>query len=336
MAIRFFRRRSLDQPVFVVSAPRSGSTWLKQSLNAHRQIHCTENRLFGPHFDVVLDGPQKIPRLRITTDAYVDSLFKSITTDTFGISPQQAKRTFTRNIANAILKTEKTLSKRSIIVDKFTPYVGTALAAVQELAETFPKAKFIHLVRDGRDVATSGVFHWLTKSIEGEEENPNVRKRSEIYVHGSPTESLERFFTDTEIDEWARTWSEPNAAMAELGQNRDVLVVRYEDMLKDHAGQLQRLFRFLSADSSPETIAHCVEGSSFQKMSGGRKPGQAVHTAHVRKGVAGDWRNYFCQKDGKQFERIAGDELQHANYEQDSNWPRKLPKTLDIRAEKAA
>ena len=58
---------------FVVSAPRSGSTWLARSLNLHPEVFATEQRLFGEHVDLWSDrrGGQS---LKITQDAYVRNL----------------------------------------------------------------------------------------------------------------------------------------------------------------------------------------------------------------------------------------------------------------------
>ena len=63
-------------------------------------------------------------------------------------------------------------------------------------------------------------------------------------------------------------------------------------------------------------------------MSGGRQKGEAEPTAHVRKGIVGDWRNYFTKRDGELFHEIAGKTLIEMGYEQDSTWIDSLPEKL--------
>ena len=326
----FFAKKR-HQVVFVVSSPRSGSTWLSQALNAHPQIHCTENRLFGPYYDTVYDGPRKIPRLRITLDAYVRALTTTMSVPELGTPANQLQDRLSRRLANAILTLEHELSGKPILVDKFTPYLGTAEGAIKNLVTIFPDAKFVHLVRDGRDVATSGVFHWLNKSTS-ESEPEMARKRRSFILNSSRESALQRFFCDQELAEWATMWAEANTAMFSLYGTLQVHRVSYEDMLSDHAGELGRLLKFLGARTSKPIIDHCVEKSSFSAMSGGRNRGEADPIAHVRKGVSGDWRTYFCRRDGEVFAEAAGPVLQQLDYESGSSWIDQLPQNLDLHA----
>lgn len=316
-------------PVFVVSSPRSGSTWLKQALNSHPAIHCTENRLFGPHFDVVLDGPEKQPRLRITLDAYVEALKKSLSTDQIDMSDEQLRRRLTHVLARTLLKTEQEISGGKLVVDKFTPYVGTAKVAVEKLRDVFPNAKFVHLVRDGRDVATSGVFHWLNKTLEGSVEEIEIENRNSFFrsEKGLPPK---RFFTDSELTEWAQTWAEPTNVMLDLGKQSSVLTLRYEQMLNDMQGELRRFFQFAGVRGSAKTMEKCVADSSFEKMSGGRKRGDERPTAHIRKGISGDWKNYFTRQDANLFTELTGSLLCELGYESDTTWQSKCRPQLNI------
>ena len=54
---------------FVVSAPRSGSTWLANALNQHPEIFATEHRLFG-NFCQVWQNNDGTSSPRITFDSY--------------------------------------------------------------------------------------------------------------------------------------------------------------------------------------------------------------------------------------------------------------------------
>jgi hypothetical protein len=55
-------------------------------------------------------------------------------------------------------------------------------------------------------------------------------------------------------------------------------------------------------------------------MSGGRRRGDDAPGAHVRKGVVGDWRQYFTHEDAVRFDEIAGERIVSCGYEMDARW----------------
>lgn len=80
-------------------------------------------------------------------------------------------------------------------------------------------------------------------------------------------------------------------------EDPNVRVVRYEDLAgPESAENLRDLFRFLDIDLPEESFRRLVAAYSFETLSGGRKPGEADEQSHVRKGVAGDWRNHFTER----------------------------------------
>ena len=63
-----------------------------------------------------------------------------------------------------------------------------------------------------------------------------------------------------------------------------------------------------------------VLANRFERLTGGRKRGQEDLAAHERKGVAGDWRNYFSERVTLAFKARYGGLLVATGYEQDLNW----------------
>lgn len=220
-------------------------------------------------------------------------------------------------------------SGKPILVDKVTPYVGTAQHVVQSIQRFFPDAPFIHLVRDGRDVATSGVFHWLTKTQSGAQSSEEAKRRHDIFVRGHRGQ-LPRFFDDAVMREWAATWSEPIRAVRSLPE-QSCLTVSYEAMLEDQEHVLRQICDRAGAHSAAVWLKSCCQQSTFRQMSGGRSPGNMVPVAHVRNGVRGDWKQYFTRRDGAMFDDICGDLLVDLAYESDRNWWKALPETLSFR-----
>ena len=96
---------------------------------------------------------------------------------------------------------------------------------------------------------------------------------------------------------------EGTAAWLKFFQNRDnTLIMRYEEMKKDHRGHVLKIAKFLGCDISDKVVDLVVEKSSFQNMS--RKINSALNESKtwkkggnfVRKGEVGDWVNYFSDE----------------------------------------
>lgn len=65
-------------------------------------------------------------------------------------------------------------------------------------------------------------------------------------------------------------------------------------------------------------IPMTLEHFTFAKMSGSdRKPGDVDEMNHYRKGVPGDWRNYFTDRHVKAFRQRYGDLVERLGYPPD-------------------
>ena len=300
-------KRQETVPAFILAAPRSGTTWLQRALNAHPGVYCTEHRLFGPHMDLVRDGEAPEPRLRITLDQYVKSSLQSAILDDLKLSREEFEWGLVQSLAATIVAKSREASGKPILVDKITPYPGTAKHVVKCIQAIWPTARFIFLLRDGRDVLTSGVCHWSDKTIVKPERNAGGSRMKAVADDN-------RAFTDAQIEEWAHLWCDIEEATHAIPAGQ-LITVRYEDMLADQGEVLARVLQHIGAESSRSRIETCTAASSFQSMSGGRKRGEEVSHAHIRKGVAGDWKQHFTPEDARQFDAIAGDLLIKLGYE---------------------
>ena len=308
---------------FVLAGPRSGTTWLSKALDSHPQIHCTERRLFGEYADFIDDEGSRGPRLRITLDKYVSAtlLHQNL--------PAASGNALIRSFIEESQTLEVQHSGKRILVDKITPYVGTSDHVARQIGEFFPEASIAYLLRDGRDVATSGVFHWFNKQPDGAPVGDLKEKRKRFFLGLDAAGELPRFFTDDEIQEWAQTWAQPLRTMPTMREKHRVMCIRYEDMIEDMSSVLPSLLRFCHADPSRALVAECIEASSFENMSRGRQ-GENPPGSHIRKGGVGDWKNYFTRRDGQMFHELAGDQLLAAGYETDAGWFETLPDELTL------
>lgn len=302
----------------MISAPRSGSTWLARALNGHPQIVATENRLFGMFFDVWKNRQGK-GSPRITADQFARGLANHSFFQELGFADAASmQEAFLEHYLSMLAAFLRSQSGKPVVVDKVTPYLGTSRKIVQQIRKYFPDARIIQLIRDGRDVAVSGVFDWVAR------EQPDS-DRYRLFVEGDSGIRLSRFFDDESLERWSRYWIEPlEAAVSSAG-----LTIRYESMLDDQAAVLGEVFGFLQVDKDPELSAACARSATFEKMTG-RARGQNQPLDKARKGVAGDWQNYFTREDARQFQERTGNWLQQLEYEPDLTWIDQCPDTLDL------
>ena len=185
---------------FVVSAPRSGSTWLARTLNHHPQIFATEQRLFGNFFEVWPNNNGR-PAPRITMDAYAKAFSVHYFHEQVSDSREEFVEEFIAEYSAFLVDFAKRKSGKEIIIDKITPYPGSSRMVIKRIKKYFPDSKIIQLIRDGRDVATSGTFDWLQKDAEG-------TSRYRYFVQCDLSQRLERFFDDAVLTRWAENWKE--------------------------------------------------------------------------------------------------------------------------------
>jgi Sulfotransferase domain len=132
-------------------------------------------------------------------------------------------------------------------------------------------------------------------------------------------------FRKKRLRAWAEGWRTMVGRAVEVGPalfGSNYTEVRYEDLLERPDKEATRLFRFLGADASTEVVEECVEEASFEKGSG-RQRGQddyPLRHGKYRKGIAGDWKNVFIERDTEIFKETAGDLLIGLGYEKDNTW----------------
>ena len=156
-----------------------------------------------------------------------------------------------------------------------------------------------YVVRDPRDVMTSLYHHRarVMKDNRSPRHNDQMRERyaclpapmnSDNYrenIHGF----VEIEFSDPRDSRVP--WDEHvRRALVMQKSAGNLEIVRYEDMLVDSEDSLEDLLVSLDFNPGRAMIAGAVETNSFEKLSGGRKAGEADGSSFFRAGEAGRWR----------------------------------------------
>ncbi len=178
----------------------------------------------------------------------------------------------------------------------------------------------IVVMRDGRDVLVSRVFHLYnsphvaTRLFERVPEMAETLKKfqEDPWFFRDHPESL---LCHKEVVRLSATWwAEHLASDREATQrfpNLPVLFMRYEDIHADVETERARMFEFLGVD--PKRCAD-IEGAlkpGFEK----ERPDQ-----FLRKGAVGDWKNYFTDRAKKWFNEYAGETLVEFGYADSLDW----------------
>lgn len=178
--------------------------------------------------------------------------------------------------------------------DKTPPY----LRYMEMIEEVLPEAHFIHIIRDGRDVALSIVPLWF---------GPNS------------------------IEEAAHWWPEQiQLARRQAQALKRYMEIRYEDLLAEPESVLKAVCRFIDLPWNPSMLDyHRRAGERIEEVvrdyrqSDGTLIASAAerHSIHtllrqpVQTDRAGKWKTEMSEDDRQYFKQVAGNTLRDLGYE---------------------
>ncbi len=286
---------------FVVGVGRSGTTLLRLMLDAHPQMAVPPETHF---FESVLAASG---RLRFGPEAALEAITEDPRRrwNDFGLEEDELFERFLAieqfNTADALrafyeLYAEKQGKPRW--GDKTPTYLKT----MRRIKRAMPEARFIHVIRDGRDVTLSN--------------NKRVLQRG----HRTPLPA------ETSARRWRKRIMRARADGPHLGE---YLEIRYEDLVRDAESALRKACSYIELDFDPvmlryhETAAdRLAEMASAMPARDGRPERDAAERlkAHAlaTKPPTTDrievWREEMSAHDLAEFEREAGDLLDDLGY----------------------
>lgn len=275
---------------FIVGASRSGTTMLRLMIDAHSDIAIPPETNFGPALEAFARGGAQA-----AVDAIVD-------TDQWGDCGLSANRFAQRvrgcnsydlhDVLRVFYEMYAELHGKRRWGDK-SPYYLYMMNRIQQI---IPEARFVHIIRDGRDVALSIIPLWF---------GPNT------------------------IAEAALWWSKNiDLARRQASDLRFYTEIRYESLVRDSVATLTRVCSFLELDWEPSMLnyhqsalrrleSETVEWRRLPNVVSPRARlaihpliGAPPHSERTER-----WRNEMAEDDIQEFEQIAGDTLAELGYD---------------------
>ncbi|MHC4218062.1 MAG: sulfotransferase domain-containing protein [Planctomycetota bacterium] len=184
----------------------------------------------------------------------------------------------------------------------------------------------VYVLRDGRDALVSYFRALSAKAADGNGRRQTSGERRLIRRFVSKADGSADIAAFVERQLTARkplaapcNWADHVRSFLEA-RNPNVVLLRYEDLLRDGQTALAEMLRELTGEEPDlERVRNAIEKFSFARQAG-RPAGEEVRSAWLRKGVSGDWANHFTPEAAEIFDHHCGDTLIEVGYEQDHSW----------------
>nr|XP_020040749.1 sulfotransferase 6B1-like [Castor canadensis] len=168
------------------------------------------------------------------------------------------------------------------------------------------QCKIIYIVRNPKDTAVS-LFHYYR-------DNPNLpcvetwAAFFELFLRG---------------DVVYGSWFDHILSWEEHKNDKDILIIFYEELKKDFAKSLKKITTFLDINVNDNEINKIASKTSFSEMKNNavKENFDPNHTICAltadrnlvfRKGVVGDWINYFTSKQKRVFDELFTEKMKHS------------------------
>ena len=271
-------------PFFIVGAQRSGSTLLRLILNAHSEIAIPEEaRFLTPLLDKkYLKEPFRGKRLEFLIE-YISKV------------PHFKLWNYDSSFFLAKLRSKSEITLREFIEELYSSYCeyegkkywgdkSLFFNWIEVLYTLFPEARFIHIVRDGRDVFNS----W--RKIEPSMNNVAVAAL-----------------------DWSYKLSRIERAFVKIPRSNS-MTVRYEDLLSEPEKTVRAICDFINISYEPQML-------EFYKTSQyyiGKHHSKLIF-GPLRKDNCYKWRKELTEREKNIFTFLAKKTL--AKYQYDTNCP---------------
>lgn len=237
----------MTTPIFIGGAPRSGLTLLRVILDAHSSISC---------------GPDVGHVALSMTAADFEATLGGLHREHFFLEPATVRENFAQTIAAPMERRAQEHGKK-----RWADKTAFSILVFEQLAKLFPDAQFIHVVRDGRDLAASLIERrWRAPS-------------GALFDQCASAAGAGRY--------WASIVSRGLAAESAAALAGRILRIRYEDIAAKPAETVQAICAYVGVAFEPAMLTiedreAALAGMELETAGRLRRP--------INPGAVGRWR----------------------------------------------
>jgi hypothetical protein len=272
---------SAETPFFIVGSARSGTTLLRFIISSHPRLYIPPETGFVPfllkNVEARLSPAQVrkvIQRMEQLNPAWRDMV------DDYSAFYEALPEPRLEHVLDTLYRKKITDYGAVRWGDQTPPYIRY----VPILNKIFPTSQFIHLIRDGRDVALSTQKTW----------------------GGNQRPFIDPYYS---FSNWCKDIERGKEAERLLGTDR-YMEVRYEDLVQQPQQMIEQICAFLGEEPHPDMLNHTRIARKIIWPIGPVKVREPISTASVQR-----WKTEMSLFDKKVADRVAGSTLSALGYE---------------------
>jgi hypothetical protein len=259
--------------VIIGGCPRSGTTLVRALLSTHPNI--------------------KSPNQELNILMWINK--KNILRNKLGLTDEEIKSLTQYKdhilFAENVIKIYQKKNKNKLIVLKH-PY---HILIIDELFKFFPKIKFLHIIRDGRDTSCSLRTHPKRKIIKD--------KIVKIDTKNPFSWCIRRWITCINIGKKCKF-------------SKNYLEIQYEDIVLNTVKTINKITNFLKIEKiSEDHINGFYKNQEYKKHIQNIEVSKPLYNKKI-----GRWKADISKKEKKKFKKMAGDLLIELGYAKDKKW----------------
>jgi hypothetical protein len=263
---------SQDSIIVIGGCPRSGTTLLRRLLDEHPSICC------GPESNALLPGRPNPDELAFAYDLARDEVAALL-------AQSESQAAF---VAAFFSRVAAARGKR-----RWAEKTPLNIAHLGWVLSHFPRARVIHVIRDGRDVVCSLRHHPVRRFVDG---------------------AWKSVPQDRSVVSCARQWLSLTGKGMAWRTDARYLEVRYEDLVDDPEVTMRRVLAFLEEPFDPQWLQSRL---AAQDGVDSKRPNAA---GAITRSSIGRWTRDLTLPEKDQVRRLATDRLLELDYVTEREW----------------
>ncbi len=226
----------LKSPIFIVGNPRSGTTLLRLMLTSHKNI------VIPPECGFAIWYYEKYKKWNPSfLNYFIDDLMRAKKIETWKLDKNEITRYLMSRLPTSYPDLVSSIyeyfgSKNKVYFKRWGDKNNFYLNHIQTIKEMFPNAIFLHIVRDGRDIACS--YKNLMKMRINSKYAPNL---------------------PSNVEEIAQQWKENLSIINEAFKKIDwenVYEIRFEDLVRNTKSTLELICGRINENYDPQMLEY--------------------------------------------------------------------------------